>query len=274
MELQPALRAETPLLAVPAYANDGKKEVVKKKSARLFAGVEHEASALKKAVRMPVAVGKVGQLVAAANDGTAAVTSPALAADQEHMRKRDEYLAGLKKGSYAFNPPSPIKVARPVTIALWVDPVKETEQLAAEMKQAFPESARIERGQTVWSPRMRATLTGADFEITPLDRGKDGKPFDGAKNLTLAGRTEWTWSITPTFPGRKKLHLQLSVVLPPELGERDLPAMDRDIEVEVTLWWLMDHYWEKYWKEMLFGIAGAIAAAIGWWFRRKYGGGK
>lgn len=146
-----------------------------------------------------------------------------------------------------------------------MDPAKEVAQLAEEMKKSFPESAaRIEAGATTWSPRMRATLTGTDFEITPVEKGKDGKPFDGVKDLSMTGRTEWGWIIVPTSPGKKQLHLLLAVVLPPELGEPgELPTMRRDIQVDVTIWWLIDHYWEKYWKWLLDGLGAALAGAIG-----------
>ena len=198
------------------------------------------------------------------------VASAALSDDQERMRKRDEYIKGLAQGNYSFNPPSPIKVAQPITVALWVDPAMEAAQLAEEMKKAFPESAgRVESGATAWSPRMKATLTGVDFEITPVE----GKDFNGTKGLSVTGRTEWGWTIVPTSPGKKKLHLLVWVVLPPELGEpRDLPQINRDVEVEVTFWWLIDHYWER-WKWIISGLGGALAAAVGWWWKKRFGGG-
>jgi hypothetical protein len=200
----------------------------------------------------------------------AATTSAALAADEQRTRRRDDYIAGLKQGAYTFNPPSPIKVDARITVALWVDPVKEAAQLAEEMKKAFPASAaRVEAGATAWSPRMRATLTGPDFEITPVE----SKDFKGVKDLSMNARTEWGWTLVPKLPGKKQLHLLLAVVLPPELGEpRELPTMSRDVEVEVSVWWLLDHYWEKYWKWVLSGLGGALAAAIGWWWKKRSGG--
>lgn len=224
--------------------------------------------------------GARGEIVAAMERGLepamegpmGAAGSPALRADQERMHQRDAYINGLKKGAYTFNPPSPIKVAQPITVALWVDPAKEAAQLAEEMKRAIPgAAARIESGTTTWSPRMRATLTGVDFEITPVER----KDFAGEKDLSLTGRTEWGWTIVPTSPGKKQLLLLLSVVLPPELGEpRQLPVINRDIEVEVTVWWLIDHFWEKYWKWMIGGLASAAGAAIAYWWKSRRRRGK
>jgi hypothetical protein len=196
-----------------------------------------------------------------------APAASALDADQERMRLRDEYISGLSQAAYTFNPPSPIKVAQPITVALWVDPATSAARLAEEMRKAFPESAaRVESGETKWSPRMRATLTGPDFQITPVE----GKDFDGVKDLSATARTEWSWSVRPTSPGKKKLHLLLAVVLPPELGKpRDLPQISRDIEVEVTIWWLIDNFWEKYWKWLLGGLGGAASAALAYWWKNR-----
>lgn len=206
-----------------------------------------------------------GELEMAPAEGAPATS--ALDADRERMRLRDEYIGGLTQAAYTFNPPSPIRVAQPVTVALWVDPAANAARLAEEMRNAFPESAaRVESGATKWSPRMRATLTGPDFDITPVE----GKDFDGIKDLSESARTEWSWSIRPQSPGKKKLHLLLSVVLPSELGRpRELPQISRDIDVEVTIWWVIDNFWEKYWKWILGGLGSAVAAVIAYWWKNR-----
>lgn len=225
-----------------------------------------EAPRLYRAIRSPAA----GALGMSPAEGAPATS--ALDADRERIRLRDEYISGLTRAASTFVPPSPIKVAQPVTVALWLDPTMKTAQLAEEMKKAFPESAaRVESGETKWSPRMRATLTGAEFEITPVE----GKDFDGIKDLSGAARTEWSWSIRPQSPGKKKLHLLLSVVLPSELGRpRDLPQISRDIDVEVTLWWVIDNFWDKYWKWVLGGLGSAVAAVTAYWWNRRRGDGQ
>jgi hypothetical protein len=199
-----------------------------------------------------------------------AAESPELDAEKERMRQRDEYIKGLQTGGYSFSPPSPIKVDERIPVALWVDPAKEGAQLAEEMKKAYPESAaRVEGGQTPWSPRMRATLTGVDFEITAVE----GKDFDGVKDLSMIGRTEWRWTIVPTKPGTKQsLHLVLEAMLPPALGKPWEKVLDREVDVEVTWWWLIDHFWEKYWKWILSGLGSAFTALVVWWWKKRNGG--
>jgi len=183
-----------------------------------------------------------------------------------------EVQKSLSFGRYSFNPPTLIKIAHQINAALWVDPGKAADELASEMDKAYPESAgRVISGTTAWSPRMKATLTGVDFEITRVG----DKNFDGIKDLSATARTEWGWTIVPTSPGKKQLHLVLAVVLPPELGQpRELPQIERNVMVDVTIWWVIDHYWERYWQWMLSGLATAFAAAFTWWWKNRYASSK
>jgi len=41
---------------------------------------------------------------------------------------------------------------------------------------------------------------------------------------------------------------------------------ERKINVDVTLWWLIDTYFEKYWKWLLSGLGALLAA---WWAWRR-----
>ena len=114
---------------------------------------------------------------------------------------------------------------------------------------------------------MRATLTGADFDITPTE----GKGFDGQKYLSATRRTEWAWDIKAKHVGETlPLHLRVWAVLPKELGEpHEVLKLDKLIHVEVTIFWLLDEFWEKYWKWILGGLGTAIASAIGAWWKSR-----
>jgi len=77
----------------------------------------------------------------------------------------------------------------------------------------------------------------------------------GAKDLSPIGRTEWGWSVLPQAPGSKKLIAAVSIPLPPGLGgPRDLPPLQRAVEVEPTLAWRVENAWSEYWQ----WIAGAL----------------
>lgn len=177
-----------------------------------------------------------------------APTEPATGALPEdetasQIQRIDAYFNGLKTAAYTFNPPSPIQVAKPVTVHLWLDPQATAAELAEELRKAIPrDAARVESGETRWSPKMRATLSGPDFEVKAID--PEEQPVGSTQ------RTTWSWDITPLRAGEKlALHLRLAAVLPSELGPpKTITTLDREINVEVTWWWLFDHYFEKYWK--------------------------
>jgi len=201
-----------------------------------------------------------------------AATSPEFDADAALLARRDAYHQQLKQAAYTFNPLSPIKVATPVTVFFWIDPVAEPLRLAEELKAAMlkmhpGEAPQAESGRLDWSPKMRATLTGDDFEITPTE----GKNFDGQKILSASRRTEWSWDIKAQHVGEKlPMHLRVWAVLPAELGEPyEVLKLDKLIHVEVTFLWLLDEFWEKYWKWILGGIGTALAGAIGTWWKSR-----
>ncbi len=203
--------------------------------------------------------------VRAAGHRTAAAV-PAGDETASQVQRLDAYLGSLKTAAYTFNPPSPIEVARPVTVHLWLDPQATAAGLAEALGKTVPrDAANIESGETRWSPKMRATLSGPDFEVKAID------PEEQLVGSTV--RTTWSWDVTPLRAGEKlALHLRLAAVLPEELGPpKTITTLDREINVEVTWWWLFDHYFEKYWKWLLGGLGTAMASAVAWWWKNRKG---
>ena len=178
---------------------------------------------------------------------------------------RDTYLNSLQDAAYTFNPPGTMKVEETRTVHLWLDTRVTEAELAAALRELVPQdAARIESGQIPVSPQMEAILTGDDFTIKAVQ--------PTTQTVNMAGRTIWSWDVTPHQPGRHVLHLRLVAVLPESLGERHtIPRpLDRDIEVEVTAWWIFDYYFEKYWGPILGGLATMLAGAFAWWWKRRY----
>ena len=176
-----------------------------------------------------------------------------------------KFLASFTHAAYTFNPPSPIKVAKPHTIHLWVDTTVSHQALAEALKKVVPaDTSRVESGTIQVSPVMKATLTGENFTITP------NSPEQQTLNPT--GRTIWSWEITPTWPGTQTLHLRLIAIPPPGLATDPytIPVpLDREIKVEVTFWWLIDHFFDKYWKWLLGGFGTLLVTVLGWWWKKK-----
>ena len=176
-----------------------------------------------------------------------------------------KFLASFKDAAYTFNPPSLIKVARPKTIHLWVDTTVSHQALAEELKKAVPaDASRVESGTIQVSPVMKATLTGENFTIAPNSPEQ--------QTLNLAGRTIWSWEITPTWPGTQTLHLRLIAIPPPGITSDPytIPIpLDREVKVEVTFWWLIDYFFDKYWKWLLGGLGTLLVTVLGWWWQKR-----
>lgn len=274
-----ALAAPPPVAALPKYAESversrQEKSEAAKRAEPAMPGAEREL-AMTSSKRLAAKAKKNGGSApgtGATRFLAAATASPEFSADADLLARRDAYRQQLKQASYTFNPPSPIKVATPVTVFFWIDPVAEPMRLAEELKAKLlemrpGEPPRTEAGRIDWSPKMRATLTGDDFDITPTE----GKGFDGQKNLSATLRTGWAWDIKAKHVGEMlPLHLRVWAVLPKELGEPyEVLKLDKLIHVEVTIFWLLDEFWEKYWKWILGGLGTALASAIGAWWKSR-----
>lgn len=214
-----------------------------------------------KTVLPGIAPGTVAQPIIRTDKIAAAVQEDA---DAVKIQKIDAFFDNLKTASFAFNPPSPIKVAKPVTVHFWIDPQTSAATLAGELQQSLGQTgATVESGQTRWSPTMRATLSGPEFEVKAIDQE--------IQLVSSSERTTWSWDITPLSAGKNlALHLRLEAVLPADLGPpKTITTLDRELTVEVTWWWLFDHYFEKYWKWLLGGLGTAISGLVVWWWKNK-----
>lgn len=241
------------------------KSIPRKKKSRRPASIASIGSEQHEPLKM--STGSVMAASAGAAPTPDADTDPAI-----QVQRIDTYLSNLKSAAYTFNPPSPIKVDEPKTIYLWLDPQATTAELAEELRKSIPQqdAGRIESGKTKWSPIMRATLSAApdDFTINAID--SEEQPVSSTQ------RTTWSWNITPRRPGKNlQLHLRLAAVLPASVGPpKTITTLDRNITVEVTKWWLFDHYYEKYWKALLGGLGGILVSIGGWWWKNKHAAAK
>lgn len=186
--------------------------------------------------------------------------APAPSPEQERARRLGDYLAALQKARLTFDPPSPMQVERRVAVQLSLTPTTETAQLAEDLRKSLSDPA-------AWRPRLRAQLGGASFEIAPAE----AKDLVGEKDLAAAGRTDWTWDVLPRLPGTKQLTARVTILLPPGSGERELPALQRDVRVEATLAWTLGNLWSEYWLWFVAMLAVAVAA-LAWWRRQRFAG--
>ena len=206
--------------------------------------------------------------------GCATAAVPHLSAnDSTLIAEREKYSAKLKKASYSFNTPTSVKIDTPFTIYFLLNPLDTPQKLANKLRrkvwhEPFGKEQKIEADQTKRSAKMRVTLTGEDFEITPTE----GKTFDGIKTPSTYKETSWSWRIQAKNVGEAlPLYLNVWCELPQELGGpmEMIPTLNRYIRVDVTPIWVLNTYWER-WKWILGGIGAALVAAFGLWWKSRH----
>jgi hypothetical protein len=109
------------------------------------------------------------------------------------------------------------------------------------------------------STKMKMTLKGADFDITPLSSEEQivggGSP------------TEWEWDVVPRHAGTLRLHMAAVVEL--KNLSRDFTTVDRDIAVQVDPVGAVTKFVETN-TVWILGTLGACGTALwAWWKRRK-----
>lgn len=43
------------------------------------------------------------------------------------------------------------------------------------------------------------------------------------------------------------------------------------IKMKVTIWWLIDHFFAKYWKWLLGGLGTVFITVFGWSWKKRFG---
>jgi len=193
--------------------------------------------------------------------------------DSTMIAERRKYMKKLKQTSYSFNTPYSVKIDAPFTIYFFLNPLDQPQKLAEKLRlhmnyDPSGKDQRIEANSTKWSAKMRVTLTGQDFEITPVE----GNTFDGIKTPFPDKDTSWSWRIQAKHDGDAlPLHLNVWCELPAELGGpvEMIPTLNRYIRVDVTPIWILNTYWER-WKWIFGGIGTAFLTAFGFWWKSRH----
>jgi hypothetical protein len=174
-------------------------------------------------------------------------------------------------GRLSFNTPKQMQMSKPTRIVLVlarteIPEEKTPKQVTKAVRKRGGTKGKVAGAENVRAAeRMRARLTGQDFEIEALD--------SEVQPLISKGVTAWKWDVTPTEWGKKSLHLSVEalVILPPD---RDTPvtvrSYDRDITVTVTMKQRLVAYTSSIpvilWVPVILAILGTIGTALlGWW---------
>lgn len=174
-----------------------------------------------------------------------------------------QFIEKLRSANYAYNVPSPISAGEWRVIKFSLSANNSTLEVISSINELGEgEVSGVVAGRAKFSMVMEAHLSGKDFEIAQNDEAR--------KLLDPEGISVWTWSVKPLHPGGSlPLVLSLKAILPDEkIPAHDVLVLVRKIEARSSFWWIIDTYFEKYWKWIFSGL-GAIAL---YFFRRRFGG--
>tara|TARA_Y100000588_G_scaffold374781_1_gene450326 strand:+ start:1173 stop:3179 length:2007 start_codon:yes stop_codon:yes gene_type:complete len=140
-----------------------------------------------------------------------------------HAKGKPNALAEQLLANIAFNAPEKVPYGEPSYIQFVLDPnLDKTEIVKKIREKGHKVTARIKITRT-----MEVTLTGEDFDITPIAEEK--------QLIARDDTTEWKWSIVPKKPGKHRVHLVVNAIIVVDGVEmKRSKSFDRYIEIEVT----------------------------------------
>jgi hypothetical protein len=166
-------------------------------------------------------------------------------------------LAALSADRIVFNPPGQMTEGAHERVEARI-----SGDLEQDLTRALTERGGPQGGEVKVEASMTAKLAGTAFEIAA--QGSE-------RQLVAGGRpTAWDWDVMPLRSGPQRLSLNVGVsVKMPDGGEerRDLPALDRDVQVAANPWWRIARFWRPYWRWILFLLLLVAGIFVWLWSR-------
>lgn len=170
----------------------------------------------------------------------------------------EESLSRLKKGNLAYSTPDRMKVGRTAHVTARIGSEKvPLSELQKGLENQAGTAART--APTPVSTKMKMTLKGADFDITPLSSEEQ---FVGGDTPTT-----WEWDVVPKHSGTLRLHLAAIVEL--NNLSRDFTTVDREIAVQVNPVDAAAKFAKENWHWIVTTVGAGLAAAWAWWKKRR-----
>jgi hypothetical protein len=185
--------------------------------------------------------------------------APAKPVEKTPEEKLEEAVSHLKVGGLAYSFPEKMKTGQREDV---VASIGSDKVPIAVLKAHVPadEGQEVKTEQTPVTPKMKMTLTSADFEITP--QSSDEQMVVGSTPTT------WRWTIAPRHSG--KLHLHLAAIIELEDLKQDYTTVDRDVAVQVDPLDMTEKFIQNNWQWLLSGTGGVAVAGTVWkLFKRK-----
>jgi hypothetical protein len=164
----------------------------------------------------------------------------------------DDALAGLKPANIAFNTPTELHVDEQEAVRLLVS----REQTIEELQEQIEAAGKTEGHQITVSDVVIATLTGLDFDIE--------RTSDARQPVLSTGVTMWGWSVEPTEPGTRSLHLTISALIDVDGKEETYTVETFDRTWTVVVPWpdrvtgFAGENWQWLWTAILLPLAALV----------------
>lgn len=132
-------------------------------------------------------------------------------------------LARLPTGRILYNPPSEMRVGEAERVEVRVSRDLQADLTAGLKGEGAPQVEPVAVGLT-----MKVVLTGEGFQVLSLN---EAEQFVGTDTFT-----QWAFDVTPEESGVQRLTLRVTVTAQGEgrTVSRDLPVMERDVQVQVN----------------------------------------
>jgi hypothetical protein len=169
----------------------------------------------------------------------------------------------VKEGRLLFNPPDQMRQGRVERLEVAIARTKGLDEKLRLMVRG-PGSPQIEDVET--SPFMAVELTGAAFEVTPLN---------SATEQLLRPTALWEFDVLPQRSGQQKLRVSVAmrIPLPNRPDEKvSVPVLEREIRVAVDPRYTVQHFIRQNWQWCLATFAG-LGGALAAWLKLIHGGG-
>jgi len=179
-------------------------------------------------------------------------------------KRRSMELAEQALANVAFNTPKKVPFGEPSYIQFVLDPRLDKKEIVKRIKEKGPvATARIKITR-----EMEVTLTGAEFEVTPIMAEK--------QMIALDDTTEWKWSILPRKPGKHRVHLVVNAIIRVDGVEmKRSKSFDRYIEIEVTGFQQTVIFMQDNWPWLALGFVPLVflgpVRSSKFWRNRKAG---
>jgi hypothetical protein len=171
-----------------------------------------------------------------------------------------QQLTRLSQGEIAFNPPSSVRTGDITRIEARI--ARTIGELGLTQGMLGPGVPQVEVLRV--SSFMGTELSGENFDIKALN--------DASQIVEEGTPTQWAWDVKATKPGKQMLHLKVwARILAPPLPEqvKDLPVLDRAVDVQVNPAYSATQFWENNWQWVLGSGFSASAVAVIWKLRDR-----